>query len=179
MINRRLIARISVGLVPVAAVVLVAAGSLTVKIRDDCNPKTFNAALGPGSCVGNGETTFLEFQREFLEDNKVDDWEYSPDHSTVQTGATVKVQNRGGETHTFTKVAEFGGGFVPQLNGKMEPRPECLQMLTALPSPSAAFVPAGTTMNGPTAGSADLPAGKTTRFQCCIHPWMRTEITAK
>jgi hypothetical protein len=142
---------------------------------------TFNAALGPGACVGNGEMTFQEFNAEFMEDKKVDEWEYSPDESSVPTGVTVKLQNRGGETHTFTKVAEFGGGFVLQLNGTKQPRPECLQMVAPafIPSPSAAFVRAGVTINGPTAGSADLPAGKTTRFQCCIHPWMRTEITAK
>jgi hypothetical protein len=28
---------------------------------------------------------------------------------------------------------------------------------------------------GPTAGSSGLPVG-THRFQCCIHPWMRTVI---
>lgn len=35
--------------------------------------------------------------------------------------------------------------------------------------------PAGAAEEGPTAGSSDLPVGLS-RFQCCIHPWMRTVI---
>jgi hypothetical protein len=184
MINRRVFARIAVfGLVAAAAAVVLVAksNSLTVKLRDDCNPKTFNAALGNGACVGHGETTFAEFNAEFAEDHRVDDWEMSPDSASVQTGATVQVSNRGGETHTFTKVAHFGGGFVPQLNGNMVARPECAQApgVPQPPGPGNIFVPSGATVNGPTAGGVNLPSGQITKFQCCIHPWMRIEIAAR
>jgi hypothetical protein len=187
MMNRRLFVRITVGLVPVAAAVVLFADSnmLTVKIRDDCDPKTFNLALGPGACVGKGETTFTQFNAEFAKEGQVDDWAYSTDHATVDIGATVKLQSRGGETHTFTRVAEFGGGFIPPLNVTpkgtvLAARPECAQAPGVPQPPSLVnnFVPAGMTITGPTAG-VDFPAGKTTKFQCCIHPWMRTEIEVK
>jgi hypothetical protein len=70
-------------------------------------------------------------------------------------------------------VAQFGGGFVPDLNGisgNPVPAPECLNF------GSIVFIPAGATEPGPTAGTSELPVG-TSRFQCCIHPWMRTILT--
>ena len=47
------------------------------------------------------------------------------------------------------------------------------------PELSNIFVEAGETETGPTAGSSIMPSGTTTKFQCCIHPWMRTELTTK
>jgi hypothetical protein len=41
--------------------------------------------------------------------------------------ATDVAVNRGGETHSFTEVKEFGGGVIPQINellGGLEPVPE-------------------------------------------------------
>jgi len=90
----------------------------------------------------------------------------------VNVGRDTLIENRGGETHTFTPVAEFGGGFVDQLNGisgNPVPAPECLNLGAIV------FIPAGGIEVGPTAGSADLPVGSH-KFQCCIHPWMRTVI---
>jgi plastocyanin len=169
-------------LIPVAAAVVLvgATDSLTVKMRDDCDPKTFNAAVGPGTCVGHGGTKFEDFVAELAKKGSVKDWAFNPDNHDVEHGSTVTLENRGGETHTFTKVAMFGPGFVPQLNppGAI-PLPECLNMLSSPPSPSAQFVGPGMTVKGPVAGSPDLPKGKTVKIQCCIHPWMHTEITVR
>jgi hypothetical protein len=77
---------------------------------------------------------------------------------SLASGQTTALQNTGGETHTFTKVATFGGGFIPplnQLSGNPVPAPECLQPENA----TNIFVEAGTTEAGPTAGSAELPVG--------------------
>jgi hypothetical protein len=93
----------------------------------------------------------------------------------LSSGQPTTLQNTGGETHTFTKVANFGGGIVPPLNelsGNPIPAPECL----APPSDASIFVEAGETESGPTAGSTQLPAGSATNWQCCIHPWMRMRI---
>ena len=87
-------------------------------------------------------------------------------------GQSIVIENRGGETHTFTPVAEFGGGFVTELNGisgNPVPAPECLNFGLIV------FIPAGGIEVGPTAGSSELPVGSH-KFQCCIHPWMRTVI---
>jgi plastocyanin len=159
-----------------------------LKIRDDCDPATFNLALNnPNACIGNGDTTFAEFIQELTADMSVDEWRYTPNRSKVRTGDAIVLENRGGETHTFTKVAEFGGGFVPQLNtlaGNLTPRPECAQVLengNLAPQPPSAtnmFVKAGTTRQGPVAGSENLPEG-VNKFQCCIHPWMHVTVTVR
>jgi len=155
-----------------------------IRIRDDCEPASFNAAVGSGTCVGNGNTTFQEFIAELQEDQVVGAWRFNPDEFDVDSGSPLILESRAGETHTFTKVAEFGGGFIPALNnlsGNPVPRPECTTGVVLLngnlqPQPQSQtniFVPAFSTKAGPIAGSSILPVGQF-KFQCCIHPWMRT-----
>jgi hypothetical protein len=156
-----------------------------VKIRDDCDPTTFNAVLGPGACIGDGKTTFTEFIQELTADQSVEAWRFNPPDFDVVAGKMLLLESRGGETHTFTKVEDFGGGFVAGLNtlsGNPIPRPECAIVLPdgslrpQPPSESNIFVRAGETEAGPTAGSVILQAGEESKFQCCIHPWMHTIV---
>lgn len=147
-------------------------GDKKIRLLDDCEPTSFNAVLGDGACVGNGHTTFDEFIAELAATQDAHKWRNQPSQMQLNVGRPTLVENRGGETHTFTPVAEFGGGFVDQLNGisgNPVPAPECLNLGSII------FIPAGGVEEGPTAGSSDLPVG-THRFQCCIHPWMRTVI---
>ena len=147
-------------------------GDKKIRLLDDCEPTTFNAVLGDGACIGNGHTTFDEFIAELEETQDVHTWRNQPSAMHVNVGRPTVIENRGGEVHTFTPVAAFGGGFVSELNGisgNPVPAPECLNF------GSMVFIPAGGVEEGPTAGSSDLPVG-VTRFQCCIHPWMRTVI---
>lgn len=147
-------------------------GDKKIRMLDDCEPTSFNAVLGSGTCIGNGHTTFQEFIEELEETQDVHTWRNQPSNMQVNVGRPTLIENRGGEVHTFTPVAAFGGGFIPDLNalsGNPVPAPECLDF------GSMVFIPAGATEQGPTAGSSDLPVG-TSRFQCCIHPWMRTVI---
>ena len=147
-------------------------GDKKFRMYDDCEPTSFNAVLGDGVCIGNGKTTFDEFIEELEETQDVHKWRNQPSQAHLNVGRPTLIENRGGETHTFTKVAAFGGGFIPDLNalsGNPVPAPECLNFGTIV------FIPAGAAEEGPTAGSSDLPVGLS-RFQCCIHPWMRTVI---
>lgn len=147
-------------------------GDKKIRMYDDCEPTTFNAVLGEGTCIGNGHTTFDEFIAELEETQDVHKWRNQPSAMQLNVGRPTIIENRGGEVHTFTPVAAFGGGFIPDLNGisgNPVPAPECLNF------GSIVFIPAGATEDGPTAGSSELPVG-THRFQCCIHPWMRTVI---
>jgi hypothetical protein len=147
-------------------------GEKKIKMYDDCEPTSFNAVLGDGACIGNGHTTFDEFIAELEETQDAHAWRNQPSAMHVNVGKATLIQNLGGEVHTFTKVAAFGGGFVNELNGisgNPVPAPECLNF------GSIVFIPAGGSDEGPTAGNSDLPVG-TSRFQCCIHPWMRTVI---
>ena len=45
----------------------------TVLMRDDCDPATFNAAVGPGTCVGDGDTTFSDFLDEVFSEGSADE----------------------------------------------------------------------------------------------------------
>lgn len=147
-------------------------GDKKIRMYDDCEPTTFNAVLGDGACIGNGHTTFDEFIAELEETQDAHKWRNQPSQMHVNVGRPTLIENRGGEVHTFTPVAAFGGGFIPDLNGisgNPVPAPECLNI------PALVFIPAGATEEGPTAGTSALPVG-TTRFQCCIHPWMRTVV---
>src|SRR3954465_13243841 len=158
---------------------------LNIRLRDDCDPATFNApppaGVGPGTCVGGGGTTFANFLAEFGVSGRVEKWRFNNDRAEVDRGTPITLTNRGGETHTFTRVAEFGGGFVPPLNARpdgtaLTPAPECAVApgVPQAPSDSNIFVPAGATLIGPTVTSRT-----TVKFQCCIHPWMHAEITGK
>ena len=146
-------------------------GDKKIRLLDDCEPTTFNAVLGDGACIGNGHTTFAEFIEELEETQDVHTWRNQPSNMHLNVGRETLIENRGGEVHTFTPVAEFGGGFIPDLNGisgNPVPAPECLNFGAIV------FIPAGAVEPGPTAG-ADLSVGSH-KFQCCIHPWMRTVI---
>lgn len=168
-----------------ASVVLTATSDpMVVRLRDKCDSTTFNGALGAGTCVGDGTITFSQFIKEVTSAKKAGAWHFDPAAGTVGEGTVLALENRGGETHTFTKVENFGGGFVAPLNalsGNPVPAPECATATLGglIPKPASAaniFVGAGTTELGPTAGGPVLPSGTTTKFQCCIHPWMRTEL---
>lgn len=143
-----------------------------IRLLDDCEPISFNAVLGDGACIGNGHTTFAEFIEELEETQDAHKWRNQPSQMHLNVGRPTLVENRGGEVHTFTRVAAFGGGFVNDLNGisgNPVPAPECLNF------GAISFIPPGAVEEGPTAGTSELPVG-VSRFQCCIHPWMRTVI---
>jgi hypothetical protein len=147
-------------------------GDKKIRMYDDCEPTSFNAVLGDGACIGNGHTTFDEFIAELAATQDAHAWRNQPSAMRVNVGRSTLIENLGGEVHTFTPVANFGGGFINDLNGisgNPVPAPECLNFA------SIVFIPAGGTEAGPTAGSSDLPVGSH-KFQCCIHPWMRTVI---
>jgi hypothetical protein len=89
----------------------------TVRIWDACDPKTFNAAVGPGTCEAghHGETKFEDFFGELQLDKIAGAWRFNPLLDTTEgklklvrldlnPGEQISLQNVGGETHTFTKV---------------------------------------------------------------------------
>jgi hypothetical protein len=161
--------------------------TFTVGIRDACDPDTFNLAIGPGTCIdgAHGKTPFSLFIGEVTSDRIAGAWRFNPLLDATQgkfhlvtvnldSGKQLSLQNYGGETHTFTRVAKYGGGFKPKLNllsGNPNPVPECLASENA----ANIFVEAGTTEAGPVAGSDLLPIGRT-HWECCVHPWMRMDI---
>lgn len=146
-------------------------GTRRIEILDACDPTSFDAAIGAGTCTRPGGLSFTSFIDQLTAKGEVDAWRFAP-ASNVQTrvGGTLLAINRGGEVHTFTEVKEFGGGIVPvlnQLSHNTTVAPECLALV-----PSD-FIPPGST------ASEEVEAAGTERYQCCIHPWMRAVVTAR
>jgi len=144
-----------------------------IRIQDDCDRRTFNAVLGPGSCVGDGGTTFEELFEQLTERRQAGAWSFSPNRVTVDAGTSLRAFNQGGETHSFTKVRRFGPGCVPEVNEALGFREGVLARECATPAWLR-------TLRGP--GTAirvrGLRAG-THRFACLIHPWMRTTVQVR
>jgi hypothetical protein len=102
-------------------------------------------------------------------------WWINNRKETINAGDSLHVVNQGGIVHTFTEVRAFGTGFVPEWNTAL---PTGTPAAAVLENPGLTFV----TSNLVDATAArDVPAAQLTRgthkFQCLIHPWMRTEVT--
>ena len=143
------------------------AAAHAVTLFDACDPQTFNAALGAGACSRQGGIRFEDFVEQLTRHHSAGAWHFAPSEVTMQVGELLMASNRGGETHTFTEVEEFGGGIVPFINnlvGLTTVAPECRQ---------AVMLPPGTS-SSETADEAGVE-----KYQCCIHPWMRAEVRIK
>ena len=149
---------------------------LTVEIRDECDPVTFNAVLGEGACVGDGTVTFAEFIAELAATQQVATWRFDPDRASVVAGKKIVAENVGGETHTFTEVAEFGPGIVPELNELVfgVPGPPLPEFQSLGPDD---FIASGEEIKLRT-GKHGLDTG-VHRFECAIHPWMQATVTVE
>ena len=148
-------------------------GAAELRAIDDCDPATFGALCNPNF---DGGTTLNSFFAQLADKQQVGAWKYSS-AVDVKPGRPVNVVSRGGEGHTFTVVQNFGGGKVQLLNdasGNPIPAPECLQAANA----KNLDVASGSSQVVTTGSGGTLPVGHY-RVQCCIHPWMRTEIDVR
>jgi plastocyanin len=142
---------------------------------DECDPATFNAptAVGPEFCQNialGASTTFSELFAEAQSGKPNPNWDFEPDTLTIKEGTDLNVVDQGGEPHTFTEVARFGGGFIPGLNAPGEDVvPECAGGF------SRVAVAKTRILQGSQSYITGLSKGKHF-FQCCIHPWMRMEV---
>ena len=135
-----------------------------IEVRDDCDSTDPGWTPTGGCTLKGGAVNLAEFN--LLRFSPLSSgspvghpaWRMDPTYVRIDPNDTLRVANTGGRRHTFTEVANFGGGIVPPLNGTLLPAPEC-----ASASPLA---PGAKTEVGA------LAVGDH-RFQCCIHPWMR------
>jgi plastocyanin len=150
---------------------------------DECDPTTFNPVLGnegTGFChnvtlygLGLGFETPLQKLLDQANDGTPDPgWDFEPDQLTIQKGTTLSVVDQGGEPHTFTEVAQFGGGFVEALNHGEAIVPECAGGFKNV------AVARTRILQGSSLDVTGLSRGKHL-FQCCIHPWMHMEVDVK
>jgi plastocyanin len=143
---------------------------------DECDPATFNAVVGPDFCknvalayVAPFATTFADLFAKAAAGTPDPSWDFEPDSLTIKKGTSLIVVNQGGEPHTFTPVANFGGGFIAGLNGGQAAVPEC----------AAGFKDVAVARTRILQGSQLQVSGLSKgehRFQCCIHPWMRVTV---
>jgi plastocyanin len=137
-----------------------------VFVMDRCEPESFDAAVEPGTCIRNGGVTFDKFARRLNpQDGGHNAWRFGPPHFGLRSGQTITATNTGGETHTFTEVAAFGTGFVDFFNAALPPGTPPAQ-----PVGAPNFMAARATLE-----LDALPPG-THRYECLIHPWMRTVV---
>jgi plastocyanin len=143
---------------------------------DECDPATFNAVVGPDFCknvalafVAPFATTLADLFAKAAAGAPDPSWDFEPDSLKVKQGTPLIVVNQGGEPHTFTPVANFGGGFIAGLNGGQPAVREC----------AAGFKDVAVARTRILQGSQLQVAGLTKgehHFQCCIHPWMRVTV---
>jgi plastocyanin len=142
---------------------------------DECDPATFNAVLGEGFCQNvalsalSYATTLSDLFAEAAAGTPDPGWDFEPDALTIPEGDIVSVADQGGEPHTFTEVAQFGGGFVPDLNHGEATVPECAGGFANVAVAKTRII------QGSTVNITGLAKGKH-HFQCCIHPWMRMDV---
>lgn len=145
---------------------------------DECDPTTFNAAIGPDFCknvslgVLGYATTIQDLFGKAAAGTPDPKWDFEPDTLSINKGTVVSVVDQGGEPHTFTEVKEFGGGFVAGLNSGQAAVPECAAGF------SDVAVAKTRILQGSTSQVAGLSKG-VHNFQCCIHPWMRVKVEVK
>jgi plastocyanin len=96
-------------------------------------------------------------------------WRNDPGYLVVEAGERLRVLNGGGRGHTFTPVVDYGGGFVPPLSFGLTQAPECAAIAA---DPTKVVAPGSRVL------VTDLAPGDH-KFQCCIHPWMRTLVTVE
>ncbi|MGQ0549180.1 MAG: cupredoxin domain-containing protein [Armatimonadota bacterium] len=153
-------------------------GGRLVRAIDDCDPRDPNW-LPIGCRRARGDVTNAEFGEQLRSPRSVavvghPSWRFDPSFLAIGPKRNVRVRNAGGRPHTFTKVADFGGGRIPPLdsglNFGLKTAPECLL------DPGA--VDPTQLRPGESLRVTGLAVGNH-RFQCCIHPWMRAVIKVK
>lgn len=157
-----------------AAPAFVTGGGRQIVMLDACDPASFNEAFGFEVCTpptGRAGIPFNTFIALLEKNQRVDAWRFAPDRIKIHRATTFALPNLGGIPHSFTEVAEFGGGFVDLLNvlsGNLDPAPECVHpTIPGAPHPDVDLIPGGGT------GEITIEPGAGRKYMCCIHPWMR------
>jgi len=163
-------------------------GTAQIVALDECDPKTFNAppdakppdapGLGPDFCKNVAlaplgfATTLSELFTEAGSGTPDPGWDFEPDSLKIKKGTTLVIVNQGGEPHTFTEVAQFGGGFIDGLNNGQPKVPECAGGFKDVAVAKTRI------LQGSQTQITGLSKGRH-YFQCCIHPWMRVTVDVK
>jgi hypothetical protein len=146
-----------------------AAGASTrqVSMMDACD-SSFNDFLHMPVCARDHGVYFLDFIAQLQDHQSAGAWHNAPSQTEAWLGDSLIAVNKGGELHSFTRVPDFGGGINPTLNqlaGGLTEIQACMDEKTYVP-------PGGT-------DTETLDQVGELKFQCCIHPWMKTTVMVK
>src|SRR3954465_4799285 len=61
----------------------------TLAIQDECDPASFNAALGAGTCTRQGIVTFSQFNTELNSTHRVAAWQFVPTNLSIRIGQSI------------------------------------------------------------------------------------------
>jgi plastocyanin len=171
---RRLLQLTGVGAVIAAALALAPVAAATpskVLASDACSPSFNVLFMDPTICNRKGGMPVGVFLQQLERNKTAGAWHFSPPHQKIDAGHRLTIVNRGGETHTFTQVSQFGGGgIVPALN----------QILFGTPNPPLFFNPNNVTFIP--AGGEETHTFRTPGkylFICAIHPWMEDTVVVR
>jgi plastocyanin len=152
--------------------------SAQVIALDECDPPTFNAALGADFCKNVAlaplgfATTLQDLFARAAAGTPDPGWDFEPDALKIKEGGTLFVSDQGGEPHTFTEVKDFGGGFITGLNAGDNTVPECVGGFSNVAVAKSRIIQGSQTQ------VTGLSKG-VHHFQCCIHPWMHVTVEVK
>ena len=159
------IAAVALMLAPVAA-----AKPSKVLASDACSPSFNVLFMDPTICNRNGGMPVGIFLKLLGQNKSVGAWHFSAPHVRVDAGDSLTVKNRGGETHTFTEVSQFGGGgIIPPLN----------EIMFGTPNPPLFFDPNNVTFIPAGDKETITPTPGTHLFICAIHPWMEDTVVVR
>src|SRR5205823_11706688 len=109
-----LIAPLTLWFAPAALAQEDTATPVQIVALDECDPTTFNAALGPDFCKNVAlaalgyATTLSDLFAKAAAGTPDRGWDFEPDTLHIEKGTTLSIVDQGGEPHTFTEVAQFG-----------------------------------------------------------------------
>jgi len=145
----------------------------TMRLLDSCDKASWDAEF-PGLCTASAGSVTLTRFREDLAKGGSGAWWINNRKETIDAGDSLHVINEGGIVHTFTEVQSYGQGLVAEWNQAVPDEQPAVNIAgnPVGPADFATAVPAGT--------SSDVtPAKGVHKYQCIIHPWMRTVVTVR
>jgi plastocyanin len=170
-LNKKIAAVLAVATLPLLAPVAAQAQAphaRVVELRDACQKASWDVEF-PGLCSKDAGSVSLPEFRAQLAKGGSGAWWIRQRALTLDAGDTVAATDVGGILHTFTEVDQFGKGCVPEWNQAVS---------EAVDNCDFGKFGATVLLTGQTSKPQTLSVG-VHKFQCLVHPWMRTTITVK
>jgi plastocyanin len=177
---RRSVTALALGAAAAASLVLAAPAASaadpqakTMRLLDQCDKPSWDVEF-PGLCTTSaGSVTLTRFRADLAKGGN-GNWWINNRNETINVGDSLHLVNEGGIVHTFTEVKSYGQGVVEEWNQAVPNEPAAVN-IAGNPVGFADFasaVPPGTTNDV-------APAKGVHKYQCIIHPWMRTVVTVR